>query len=159
METPKFAVIHLLFLLELWLIRWPNFTSKRRQQSTSVSCPLGKSQGGLCEKVSHRSHRKSWFEHSQRCEPGTQASNNDCAWTGAAHEAAHIASVGGELRSAGLSASLALRLNLWPITHCAEPIRQERTLPLVLRGQFARRLRRCAEWADAFWEAEKNGPE
>lgn len=64
-------------------------------------------------------------------------------------------SVGGELKSAGLSASLALGLNLWPITHCAQPIRQERTLPLVLWGQFAWRLRRCSEWADAFREAEK----
>lgn len=64
-------------------------------------------------------------------------------------------SVGGELKSAGLSASLALGLNLWPITHCAQPIRQERTLPLVLWGQFAWRLRRCSEWADAFREEEK----
>lgn len=146
------SVIHLLFLLELTLMRLPNWTSKKRHQSSSVSCPHGESQEGFCETVFHQNHRKSCFKHSQRCEPGTQiwlCLNRCSTWGGSHYECRR------ELKSAGLSASLALRLNLWPITHCAEAIRQERTLPLALSGQFAWRLRRCSEWADAFWEAIK----
>lgn len=118
---------------------------KRRQQSSSAKCFLStwwESRGGRFpsqpQKKLFQTFKEVWIRYtSLQC------------------EVACTTSVGGEPRSAGLSVSLALRLNLWPITHCAEPIRQERTLPLALRGQLTWRLRRRSEWADTFWEAKK----